>query len=584
MREPLPRAVTGRRGLLICWLGWSLLLGLVAARRIVLLQPGDPDDFMRLLEVRDWLAGQSWWDVRQYRMNAPAGADMHWSRLVDLPIAAVLAPARAMLGEAWGTRLAMAVVPLGQLLLAMALVMRLLRALGADAAGQLAGVALVPLFPLLTSTFLPLRIDHHGWQALCTLWALVESRRRDAQGAARAGLAAALGLAISLEGLALAAVLAGLLALRWVHARQAHLAAYLAALAGGGALFSLATRPAAFAAHPLPDILGWPHLLAFAACAALAALLPRLPGRGQPVSRLLGLVPVGLTGLGIVLAALGPAALNPFAGLDPVVKAWWLDKIPEGLGIMAQDRKTQAMIGWTMVLVLAGWRMARQDRHWAACWSESAVLALAAGALSLVLMRAAVTAQLLAVPFAAVLLRRLLPRARALAQPVTRIVATIAVLGLTTPLMVTAAASQVPPPAGTSAAPARAPVPAGPCTLDSLAALPPGRFLTPFNLAPELLVRTPHSAVMGSYHRNGAAMRAVIEAFGGDPARAEAITRAHHADYVAACLTDSELAVPAARNPHGLAAQLLAGRAPGWLVPVPAFSGALRVWRLGQAS
>ena len=578
----MPRALAGRRGLLLCWLGWCLLLGLVAARRIVALQPGDPDDFMRLLEVRDWLAGQSWWDVRQYRMNPPAGADMHWSRLVDLPIAMVLAPARALLGDAAGTRLAMTVVPLGQLLLAMALVARLLRSLGADAPTVLAGMAMVPLFPLLTSTFLPLRIDHHGWQAICTLWALVESRRRDAVGALRAGLVAALGLVVSLEGLALAGVLAGLIGLRWVLARQAQLAPYLAGLAGGGLLLSLATRPAAFAAHPPCDILAWPHLAAFGLCAALAALLPRLAGQGQPVGRLLALAGVGLAGLAIILPTLGGCAVNPFAGLDPVVKSWWLDKIPEGLPIWAQDMKTRAMLVWGLVLVVAGWRAARGQRARPENWSEPALLALAAGAMSLLLMRAAVSAQLLAVPFAAALLRRHLPQARALAQPVTRVFATLAVLGLTTPLLVTALASQLPQRAGTMAAPVMAPAPAGPCQLDTLAPLPRGRFLTPFNLAPELLARTGHGVVMGSYHRNGAKMREVIEAFSGDPAGAEALARADRADYVAVCLSDSELAVLAARNPHGLAAGLLAGKAPGWLVAVPGFAGPLRVYRISQ--
>src|SRR5437763_434317 len=46
---------------------------------------GDTDDAMRLVEIRDFLAGQGWFDLHQYRLDPPAGLPMHWSRLVDLP-------------------------------------------------------------------------------------------------------------------------------------------------------------------------------------------------------------------------------------------------------------------------------------------------------------------------------------------------------------------------------------------------------------------------------------------------------------------------------------------------------------------
>jgi len=41
------------------------------------------DDAMRLTTVRDLLAGQGWWDHIQHRLNAPYGAEIHWSHLVD---------------------------------------------------------------------------------------------------------------------------------------------------------------------------------------------------------------------------------------------------------------------------------------------------------------------------------------------------------------------------------------------------------------------------------------------------------------------------------------------------------------------
>src|SRR3954463_4262516 len=50
----------------------------------------DTDDAMRLTEVRDFLHGQNWFDLVQHRLNTPYGAEMHWSRLIDLPEATIL--------------------------------------------------------------------------------------------------------------------------------------------------------------------------------------------------------------------------------------------------------------------------------------------------------------------------------------------------------------------------------------------------------------------------------------------------------------------------------------------------------------
>ena len=50
----------------------------------------DTDDAMRLVQVRDLLAGQGWFDMVQHRLMPPEGASMHWSRLVDAPLAALI--------------------------------------------------------------------------------------------------------------------------------------------------------------------------------------------------------------------------------------------------------------------------------------------------------------------------------------------------------------------------------------------------------------------------------------------------------------------------------------------------------------
>ena len=57
---------------------------------------GDTDDNMRMMQVRGLLHGQGWFDLRQYRLNPPFGANIHWSRLVDLPIAGLILAAPAV--------------------------------------------------------------------------------------------------------------------------------------------------------------------------------------------------------------------------------------------------------------------------------------------------------------------------------------------------------------------------------------------------------------------------------------------------------------------------------------------------------
>ena len=59
---------------------------------------GDTDDALRLQNVRDLLGGQNWFDLVQHRMAPPAGLDIHWSRLVDAPQAALIAIARPFAG------------------------------------------------------------------------------------------------------------------------------------------------------------------------------------------------------------------------------------------------------------------------------------------------------------------------------------------------------------------------------------------------------------------------------------------------------------------------------------------------------
>src|SRR3546814_17220715 len=72
----------------------------------------DTDDAMRMAQVRDLLAGQGWWDLAQYRVNpAGGGVLMHWSRIVDAPLAAGIWLLKPLFGQAMAERNGIALWP-----------------------------------------------------------------------------------------------------------------------------------------------------------------------------------------------------------------------------------------------------------------------------------------------------------------------------------------------------------------------------------------------------------------------------------------------------------------------------------------
>src|ERR1700677_4708803 len=50
----------------------------------------DPDDYMYLDQVLDWIKGQGWFDNIQHRLDSPAGGPIHFSRLPQIPMAALI--------------------------------------------------------------------------------------------------------------------------------------------------------------------------------------------------------------------------------------------------------------------------------------------------------------------------------------------------------------------------------------------------------------------------------------------------------------------------------------------------------------
>jgi hypothetical protein len=582
MVVPAASRQAGGRTVLKLWLVLSMALLALSWPSIAALKASDPDDYMRLAEVRDWLAGQSWFDVSQHRMGLPPGAEMHWSRLVDLPIAALLWSARLFLSEPLASAAAMALVPLLELLVAMLLLRRLLRELGACPATSLTAAAIPLLFPVLTSNFMPMRIDHHAWQAICALACALAIQRHDWRGSATAGALAAIWLSISLEGMVLVFALSGLLAWRTLRHGQPALAWFSGAAAATGTAIAAATRYPETLAIAHADQLSWPHIAAFLSAALVLLLFHRFSSFASARIRVIALSIAALAGATCLIAGLGAAAMDPFHGMDPVVRALWLENVPEGLSFVHQDWRTRAALIWTALLVVVGWHAALRRGDNAQGWRELAMFALAACALSFLLTRAAVAAQLLTVPFAAVLLTAWFPCAARLPSPAFRVPAMLGCILVLTPSLASLtgrlADRLVTAPAASH--PTAGAVPASACNLAELARLQTTRILAPIDLGPEILARTAQGVAAGPYHRNAAAIRSVIEVFSGSLADAHTRARATGSAIMAFCPTSAEMALYRTRRPDNLANALASGQQISWLSPLPQFGNGLKVYRI----
>ena len=177
---------------LAIWLAYCLVR--LAIQPLLGWEPVGPDDWTRLLQVRAWLDGQGFWDVTQYRMNPPEGFSMHWSRLVDLPLAALML--------LFGETAAMALVPLVWLLPALFALRAIMLRLDFAPLAIGFGLVILPLFPMLPGNFAPMRIDHHAPQAVLALVCAALLIRNSRWSALACGLCAAAWLVDLAGGLA----------------------------------------------------------------------------------------------------------------------------------------------------------------------------------------------------------------------------------------------------------------------------------------------------------------------------------------------------------------------------------------------
>ena len=176
----------------------------------------DNDDVMRLVQVRDLLGGQGWFDLTQHRLGLDSGTAMHWSRLIDAPIAMLIALFSLFMGNANAEAAALFVWPLVLVVPLFVGIAVAGRNLG-DRPGMLVALFLGAFFVVVQNRFKPGAIDHHNVQLalVILMMAGLTDPRLGRPWCIVAGVCAALAIAIGAETMPVVAVGCATIAVLW---------------------------------------------------------------------------------------------------------------------------------------------------------------------------------------------------------------------------------------------------------------------------------------------------------------------------------------------------------------------------------
>jgi hypothetical protein len=561
-------------------LQWGDVLGVVTALTVA-----DGDDALRLVEVRDLLNGQSWFDLTQKRYLPPEGVAMHWSRLVDLPLAAAILSLTPILGEGLAFGVATAAWPPLLFLLFLVVLFAGLRLIF-DQRCALLGVLAASALPMLCSSFQLGRVDHHNVQALATtlmVLCVILSPTRPAL-SWLAGLIGAFSLAVGLEAMPYVILAGCFLGCEWVlfgSAAALPVLRFATSLAAGAIALFVAQTPVDHWVSARCDALSAPWLLACGRGAILTVIVTMLaPGKTWQRA-ILATLAGGAVALSIAWAF--PECLEgPWGAVPKELRTEWLGSIHETRDAIAVARESvvaglaiyvplalAAVL--SLVLSVAG---APQHRR---TFALLAVLGWSGLATSLLQVRGAYIASAFVPIIAGYVVERGLSR---LGSGAPRSAKPWALMGLGLAMFgklwgIGAVLAQ-PEADDIKAASLASRTCSQQARLSTLNALPPGPILAPMNLGPFILLHTHHSIVTGSYHRAPAGIEADLRAFESEDAL-HFYAKRHNADYVALC----DLSPPDGEAGGSFMERLARGSATvAWLEEAAPDRGPLRIWRV----
>jgi hypothetical protein len=548
------------------------------------------DDAMRLVQVRDWIGGQGWFDLFQHRLDPP-GASMHWSRVVDVPLAALILLLRPLIGTHGAETVTLFLWPLLLFAAALGLVAAIAREMsGSVTTSQITAVVLAVLSAPALIHFRPGAIDHHNAQIvlLLALVLLTSQIEQSAVKAALGGLVASLSLAIGIEMLpAIAAIglaVVGLFIWRGASVSR-QIGAFGAALAASSLLLAPALLPLPSLALPVCDAFGGPVLLLVTGGGISLMIMVGIDRlHSTPRLRLATGAATAIALVSAFLSLFAGCIASPYAQLDPLVTSFWVDKVVESMSLATMLQLTpQKVLGFygfpLMTMGFAAAALIQSDPLGRFRWIVGIMTLAALIGLSFWEMRAAAAASMVAAPiFAAslVILWPTLATGRSLVLLALAVSpASFAALGLSAKPLI----DQVLKPQMTIAE-----RDASTCQtvsdVASMTQLPKGRVMAPIDLGPMILADTDHAVFAAPYHRNNDGIVAMLKLMLAPGPTARQILSDRRVDYVVTCSAAPEQDL-VNLAPDGLAARLGRGETPDFLEPLDLDpTHKISVWRV----
>ena len=561
--------------MVVLWLAATVALGLPAISAGIF-DALSTDDAMRLVQVRDLIGGQGWFDLVQHRLDPP-GASMHWSRVIDAPLAALILMLRPLAGMHGAEALTVFVWPVAIFAAVLALIASIAEVLSNKATGsQITAVLLAVLSAPALIHFRPGAIDHHNAQIalLLALILLVSEIERSTVKAAMAGAVASLSLAIGIEMLPailpIGIAVFGLFIWRGASVSR-QIGAFGAALAASSLVLATALVPLPSLASPVCDAFGGPVLLLVAGGGVSLVIMAEIDRYYSALRlRLVTGVALAIALLAVFLSLYSGCIASPYGQLDPLVISLWVDRVAESISLRTMlQLMPQKILGFygfplmTMGFALAA--LIKSDPVARFRWIVGIVALAALTALSVWEIRAAAAASMLAAPIFAASLAVLWP-ARAAGRSLILLAvaaspASLALFGLSARVLIEFIAPRM----------AIADIHESKCQkvsdVASMIKLPRGRVMAPIDLGPAILLETDHAVFAAPYHRNNDGNAAMLKLMLAPLPTARQMLAERGVDYVVTCSAAPDLDL-VRLAPDGLAARLGRGETPEFLEPL----------------